>query len=45
LFELIESNQLPSAQTKVDSLRTELGEHPDLVEAQALIHRFSREQG
>lgn len=44
LFELIESNQLAQAQIKVDALRTRLGEHPDLVEAQALIQRFSGEQ-
>lgn len=44
LFELIESDQLAEAQSRVDALRKRLGEHPDLVEAQALIHRFSGEQ-
>ncbi len=44
LFELIESDQLSKAQNKVDDLRKQLGEHPDLVEAQALIHRFSGAQ-
>lgn len=42
LFEDIESADFESAQTKLCALREELGDHPDLVEAEALIGRYTR---
>lgn len=42
IFELVEDNAFSKAQKKVDGLRKTIGEHPDLVEAQALITRHTR---
>lgn len=42
LFEDIESGEFEAAQEKLNALRTEIGEHPDLVEAEALIGRYTR---
>lgn len=42
LFSLIEKANFEEAQQTVDSLRTKIGEHPELVEAQALIGRYTR---
>jgi len=42
IFEDIESGQFDSAQQKLNAIRTEIGEHPDLVEAEALISRYTR---
>lgn len=42
IFEDIESGQFDSAQAKLNAVRTEVGDHPDLVEAEALISRYTR---
>lgn len=42
LFELIEQGEVEQAQAKIDRLRTRIGEHPELVEAQALVTRYTR---
>jgi predicted ATP-binding protein involved in virulence len=42
IFEDIENGQFDSAQKKLNAVRTEVGEHPDLVEAEALISRYTR---
>jgi predicted ATP-binding protein involved in virulence len=43
IFDLIESSQFDKAQKRVDTLRTDIGEHPELVEAQALIGRYRKD--
>ena len=44
LFKLIDDGELDSARAMLPSLRLQLsGEHPDLIEAEGLIHRFERE--
>ncbi len=42
VFMDIDAARFEEAQQAVDALRSELGEHPDLVEAQALIERYTR---
>lgn len=42
IFMDIDEARFEEAQQAVDALRSELGEHPDLVEAQALIERYTR---
>ncbi|SFZ78010.1 AAA family ATPase [Chitinimonas taiwanensis] len=42
IFEEIESNQFDSAKSKLNDLRHLIGDHPDLVEAEALIGRYTR---
>lgn len=42
VFEDIEENEFDIAETKINDLRQEIGEHPELVEAAALISRYSR---
>ncbi len=42
IFSLIEKANFEEAQKAVDSLRTKIGEHPELVEAQALLGRYTR---
>ena len=42
LFELIEQGEVEQAQTAIDHLRASIGEHPELVEAQALVTRYTR---
>jgi len=42
IFENIDQAHFAHAQLSVDALRSRLGEHPELVEAQALIGRYTR---
>ena len=42
IFEHIDRSNFEPAQQAVDSLRSRIGEHPELVEAQALIDRYTR---
>jgi hypothetical protein len=42
IFEDIEESRFEEAGVKVSELRKEIGEHPDLVEAEALISRYTR---
>jgi predicted ATP-binding protein involved in virulence len=42
IFDSIENSNFDRAQKLVDDLRNVIGEHPDLVEAQALIGRYSK---
>ena len=42
IFSLIERANFKEAQQGVNTLRTQIGEHPELVEAQALIGRYTR---
>jgi len=42
IFELIDNESYDDANTEITLLRTEIGEHPDLVEANALISRFTK---
>lgn len=42
IFSLVEKSSFEEAQKVVNTLRSKIGEHPDLVEAQALISRYSR---
>ncbi|MDP3545327.1 MAG: AAA family ATPase [Phreatobacter sp.] len=42
IFEDIEESRFEEAGVKVSELRKEIGEHPDLVEAEALISRYAR---
>ncbi|MBT9456694.1 MAG: AAA family ATPase [Burkholderiaceae bacterium] len=42
IFEHIEEARFDLAQQAVDDLRSSIGEHPELVEAQALISRYTR---
>lgn len=41
IFELIEDNNFVRAQTRVEKVRKKIGQHPELIEAQALIDRYS----
>lgn len=41
IFDLLESNKLQLAQTALDRLQRKIGDHPELVEAQTLIKRYS----
>lgn len=45
IFEDIEESHFEEAGVKVSELRKEIGEHPDLVEAEALISRYTRPLG
>lgn len=40
IFEHLEQNEFSEAQVKIDAFRRKYGEHPELVEAQALIRRY-----
>jgi len=42
IFEDVESAQFDSAREKLNALRSDIGDHPDLVEAEALISRYTR---
>ena len=42
IFENVDLNNFEQAQQGVDALRQRIGEHPELVEAQALIGRYTR---
>lgn len=42
IFDLIEHSDFDKAQKQVDVLRDQVGEHPELIEAQALIGRYTR---
>jgi predicted ATP-binding protein involved in virulence len=42
IFEYIDQAHFEQAQQGVDTLRSRIGEHPELVEAQALIGRYTR---
>jgi predicted ATP-binding protein involved in virulence len=42
IFEAIEEAEFEKAEAAVAELRGEIGEHPDLVEAEALIGRYTR---
>lgn len=42
IFEYIEESQFENAERKITELRRNIGEHPDLVEAEALISRYTR---
>lgn len=42
IFKLIDGAEFKQAQKGLDVLREEIGEHPELVEAQALISRYTR---
>lgn len=42
VFEYIEESQFENAERKITELRRNIGEHPDLVEAEALISRYTR---
>lgn len=44
IFDSIESNNFIKAQKQVNELRSTIGEHPELVEAQALIGRFGEKK-
>ncbi|MBW8467095.1 MAG: AAA family ATPase [Thiobacillus sp.] len=44
IFESIESNNFSKAQKQVNDFRSSIGEHPDLVEAQALIGRYNNKK-
>lgn len=41
IFEDIEEGNFENAQEKVDKLRVKIGEHPELVEADSLINRYT----
>lgn len=41
IFENIQQNEFTEAQIKIDTFRKKYGEHPELVEAQALIGRYN----
>jgi predicted ATP-binding protein involved in virulence len=41
IFELVDNNEFQRAQIAVDKLIKKIGEHPELVEAQTLIDRYS----
>lgn len=45
IFEDIEENRFPEAEKAIKTLRAEIGPHPDLVEAEALIARYTRFSG
>lgn len=42
IFEDIEESQFDNAERKISELRKSIGEHPDLVEAEAIISRYTR---
>ncbi len=42
IFEDIEESDFVQAEEAIKTLRSEIGEHPDLVEAEALISRYTR---
>jgi predicted ATP-binding protein involved in virulence len=42
LFEAIENADFESATALIETVRQEIGEHPELVEAEALISRYTR---
>lgn len=42
IFEDIEESEFAQAEEAIKTLRSEIGEHPDLVEAEALISRYTR---
>jgi len=42
IFEAIEDAQFDEAEKDIAEMRAEIGEHPDLVEAEALISRYTR---
>lgn len=42
IFENIDLSRFEQAQKEIDAMRSEIGEHPELVEAQALISRYTR---
>lgn len=42
IFEAIEEAEFEQAESEIVKLRAEIGEHPDLVEAEALINRYTR---
>ena len=41
VFDDIENANFEMAQSKIIELRKEIGEHPELVEAEVLIHRYT----